>query len=179
MTFSLCVCQTSGWSMFFCRKYYFEVKRLEEGFDLSASDCPKLDHPPIKKVGSFTPFIYISAPTPVLSLQVILLRPPVCWKRAAHLSHPTVVILLSLLVSNALFGNLCRFLQRPIVSYGRLHDKPLKHYFNKPHVKVALTQFKAVSYVKILRIEKRGGKRSSFLTDQETELLHVLYLRPV
>ncbi|XP_074647578.1 uncharacterized protein LOC141903366 isoform X3 [Tubulanus polymorphus] len=29
-------------------KYYFEVKRLEDGFDLSASNSPKLDHPPLK-----------------------------------------------------------------------------------------------------------------------------------
>ncbi|ELU03454.1 hypothetical protein CAPTEDRAFT_227139 [Capitella teleta] len=29
-------------------KYYFQVKRLEDGFDLSGPECPKLDHPPLK-----------------------------------------------------------------------------------------------------------------------------------
>jgi len=39
--------------IFYCllfRKYYFEVKRLEDGFDLSGPDCPRLDHPPLKAV---------------------------------------------------------------------------------------------------------------------------------
>ncbi|XP_062614958.1 uncharacterized protein LOC134276712 isoform X2 [Saccostrea cucullata] len=29
-------------------KYYFDVKRLEDGFDLSGVNCPQLDHPPLK-----------------------------------------------------------------------------------------------------------------------------------
>ncbi|KAI0238955.1 hypothetical protein LSAT2_010291 [Lamellibrachia satsuma] len=29
-------------------KHYFEVRRLEDGFDLSGTDSPKLDHPPLK-----------------------------------------------------------------------------------------------------------------------------------
>ena len=37
---------------FFRRKYYFQVKRLEDGFDLSSSDCPRLDHPPTKAVSN-------------------------------------------------------------------------------------------------------------------------------
>ncbi|KAH9502571.1 hypothetical protein Btru_069032 [Bulinus truncatus] len=32
-------------------KYYFEVKRLEDGFDLSDTHQPQLDHPPLKVVG--------------------------------------------------------------------------------------------------------------------------------
>lgn len=35
------------------RKYYFQVKRLEDGFDLSGPECPKLDHPPLKAVSNF------------------------------------------------------------------------------------------------------------------------------
>jgi hypothetical protein len=27
---------------------YFELKRLEDGFDLSGPECPRLDHPPLK-----------------------------------------------------------------------------------------------------------------------------------
>ncbi|XP_048761904.2 uncharacterized protein LOC125670652 isoform X3 [Ostrea edulis] len=29
-------------------KYYFDVRRLEDGFDLSGVNCPQLDHPPLK-----------------------------------------------------------------------------------------------------------------------------------
>ncbi|XP_013408602.1 uncharacterized protein LOC106172435 [Lingula anatina] len=29
-------------------KYYFEVKRREDGFDLSGPNCPRLDHPHLK-----------------------------------------------------------------------------------------------------------------------------------
>ena len=35
---------------FACRKYYFEIKRLEDGFDLSDVHQPQLDHPPLKTV---------------------------------------------------------------------------------------------------------------------------------
>ena len=44
--------------------------------------------------------------------------------------------------------NYLRFhLQRPTLNYSGLHDRPLKHYFNQPDVRVTLTQFKAVSKV--------------------------------
>ena len=37
-------------NLFCFRKHYFEVRRLEDGFDLSGTDSPKLDHPPLKSV---------------------------------------------------------------------------------------------------------------------------------
>ena len=36
-----------------CRKYYLDVKRLEDGFDLSDSNSPVLAHPPLKTVRIF------------------------------------------------------------------------------------------------------------------------------
>ncbi|XP_070186477.1 uncharacterized protein [Littorina saxatilis] len=59
-------------------KYYFEVKRLEDGFDLSNVNVPTLDHPPLKA--------------------------------------------------------------RSALQYDGLHDRPLKHYFSQPEVRVQLTQ---------------------------------------
>ncbi|KAL8607365.1 hypothetical protein ACOMHN_039515 [Nucella lapillus] len=59
-------------------KYYFEVRRLEDGFDLSDVNAPMLDHPPLKS--------------------------------------------------------------RSTLQYDGLHDRPLKHYFSQPEVRVQLTQ---------------------------------------
>ena len=41
---------TIGNFLNYFRKHYFDVKRLEDGFDLTGPDCPKLDHPPLKAV---------------------------------------------------------------------------------------------------------------------------------
>lgn len=39
------------------RKYYFDVKRLEDGFDLSGVNSPQLDHPPLKSVSIAYKFV--------------------------------------------------------------------------------------------------------------------------
>ena len=131
---------------FFRRKYYFQVKRLEDGFDLSSSDCPRLDHPPTKAVSNLYLNLLCTLPSLCycLSSAVIMVLMEICISFGCNLH----IIYFHLKRSSSFYSDCKMFLlgfQRPTLNYNGLHDRPLKHYFNHPDVKVTLTQFKAVS----------------------------------
>ena len=120
------------------------MKRLEDGFDLSSSDCPRLDHPPTKAVSN----LYLNLLCTLrnlcycLSSAVIMVSIKNCISFGCNLYNFTWSAYLHFKVTVKMF--LLGF-QRPTLNYNGLHDRPLKHYFNHPDVKVTLTQFKAVS----------------------------------